>query len=236
MLDARERVRGRDADGPSARRPPLPPSPTSRPRRSRHSRARACRPGRGPCRAGVHGARAVDHRRAASRRPGRGCSARPRPPRHPGAAVRGHRRHRGRDLRCHLPRGQRLRQPRCPDVEHGRGDTAVRAGTAAGRHRRHPRPGPAVRPRAGRRPGLDRRHRQGGQPGRGHDPGRRRHRDRPHDRSGRPGTAIGSGVIFDASGLILTNHHVVAGNPIEAHGHPQGRPLVRRLDLRRSTR
>ena len=27
------------------------------------------------------------------------------------------------------------------------------------------------------------------------------------------GTATGSGVIFDASGLILTNHHVVAGNP-----------------------
>lgn len=27
------------------------------------------------------------------------------------------------------------------------------------------------------------------------------------------GTAIGSGVIFDARGLVLTNHHVVAGNP-----------------------
>jgi S1-C subfamily serine protease len=27
------------------------------------------------------------------------------------------------------------------------------------------------------------------------------------------GTATGSGVIFDASGLILTNHHVVEGNP-----------------------
>jgi S1-C subfamily serine protease len=29
----------------------------------------------------------------------------------------------------------------------------------------------------------------------------------------RTGTATGSGVIFDASGLILTNHHVVAGDP-----------------------
>ena len=29
----------------------------------------------------------------------------------------------------------------------------------------------------------------------------------------RQGTATGSGVIFDANGLILTNHHVVEGNP-----------------------
>ena len=29
----------------------------------------------------------------------------------------------------------------------------------------------------------------------------------------RQGSATGSGVIFDANGLILTNHHVVAGNP-----------------------
>ena len=30
---------------------------------------------------------------------------------------------------------------------------------------------------------------------------------------GGSGTAIGSGIIFDARGLVLTNHHVVAGNP-----------------------
>ena len=38
---------------------------------------------------------------------------------------------------------------------------------------------------------------------------------RPIRRPGRPrqGSATGSGVIFDANGLILTNHHVVAGDP-----------------------
>ena len=46
------------------------------------------------------------------------------------------------------------------------------------------------------------------------------------------GTATGSGVIFDANGLILTNHHVVAGDPPDAHRQPQGRPLVRRHHLR----
>jgi S1-C subfamily serine protease len=35
----------------------------------------------------------------------------------------------------------------------------------------------------------------------------------PTTGQGGTGTAIGSGVIFDASGLVLTNHHVVAGNP-----------------------
>ena len=39
-------------------------------------------------------------------------------------------------------------------------------------------------------------------------------------------TATGSGVIFDASGLILTNHHVVAGDPQSLTVHlKDGRPL-----------
>ena len=33
------------------------------------------------------------------------------------------------------------------------------------------------------------------------------------------GTATGSGVIFDANGLILTNHHVVEGNPSKLTVH-----------------
>ena len=33
------------------------------------------------------------------------------------------------------------------------------------------------------------------------------------------GTATGSGVIFDANGLILTNHHVVAGSPSKLTVH-----------------
>ena len=33
------------------------------------------------------------------------------------------------------------------------------------------------------------------------------------------GTATGSGVIFDANGLILTNHHVVAGDPSKLTVH-----------------
>jgi len=40
------------------------------------------------------------------------------------------------------------------------------------------------------------------------------------------GTATGSGVIFDASGLILTNHHVVAGDPSSLTVHlKDGRSL-----------
>ena len=48
----------------------------------------------------------------------------------------------------------------------------------------------------------------------------------------RQGSGSGSGVIFDANGLILTNHHVVAGDPSVAHGQPQGWPLVPGHDLR----
>ena len=36
---------------------------------------------------------------------------------------------------------------------------------------------------------------------------------RPADRPDPAGLRLGSGVIFDANGLILTNHHVVAGDP-----------------------
>ena len=43
--------------------------------------------------------------------------------------------------------------------------------------------------------------------------GRGCHRDRSHHRHVRRGTATGSGVIFDANGLILTNRHVVSGSP-----------------------
>jgi serine protease Do len=40
------------------------------------------------------------------------------------------------------------------------------------------------------------------------------------------GTATGSGVIFDANGLILTNHHVVAGSPSKLTVHlTDGRDL-----------
>lgn len=40
------------------------------------------------------------------------------------------------------------------------------------------------------------------------------------------GTATGSGVIFDANGLILTNHHVVAGDPQSLSVHlKDGRSL-----------
>jgi S1-C subfamily serine protease len=40
------------------------------------------------------------------------------------------------------------------------------------------------------------------------------------------GTATGSGVIFDANGLILTNHHVVSGNPSKLTVHlKDGRSL-----------
>jgi S1-C subfamily serine protease len=44
------------------------------------------------------------------------------------------------------------------------------------------------------------------------------------------GTATGSGVIFDANGLILTNHHVVAGDPQSLTVHlKDGRSLDARI-------
>ena len=44
------------------------------------------------------------------------------------------------------------------------------------------------------------------------------------------GTATGSGVIFDANGLILTNHHVVAGDPSKLTVHlNDGRAFVGRI-------
>lgn len=44
------------------------------------------------------------------------------------------------------------------------------------------------------------------------------------------GTATGSGVIFDANGLILTNHHVVAGDPQKLTVHlTDGRTLDARI-------
>ena len=62
---------------------------------------------------------------------------------------------------------------------------------------------------------------------------RRHHLDRPDDRPDRArDRRSGSGVIFDANGLILTNHHVVEGDPSKLTVNAQGRPLVRRLGLR----
>ena len=100
-----------------------------------------------------------------------------------------------------------------------------------------PRSATSRAPARGRPATLRRRHRQGRQPGGRHDRGRRDHR-RPTRRPARPapGTATGSGVIFDANGLILTNHHVVAGDPPDADGQPQGRALVRRARSTASTR
>jgi S1-C subfamily serine protease len=44
------------------------------------------------------------------------------------------------------------------------------------------------------------------------------------------GTATGSGVIFDGNGLILTNHHVVAGHPSKLTVHlNDGRAFVGRI-------
>ena len=72
---------------------------------------------------------------------------------------------------------------------------------------------------AGRRPGLHPRHRQGGQPGGRHDRRRGVTETDPTTGQTAQGTATGSGVIFDANGLILTNHHVVAGNPSKLTVH-----------------
>ena len=70
-------------------------------------------------------------------------------------------------------------------------------------------------------------------------PGRRQDHDHDRRRATRarsaariPESGIGSGVIYDANGWILTNRHVVEGAPTTGPGRAQGRPPVRRPRLR----
>ena len=130
--------------------------------------------------------------------------------------------HRGPDLRRHLPRRFRFhvhtlqRRPLGPPSyprphrhrvaggAHGAGPCVWRRDHAA------PDPGPAAASGAADHAGIGRRHHEGDQPG-------RRHIQAEGVTSTDPttgqGTAVGSGVILDAKGLILTNTHVVSGNP-----------------------
>ena len=50
-----------------------------------------------------------------------------------------------------------------------------------------------------------------------------------------PSTGVGSGFVFDASGLILTNHHVIEGDGTD-HGHVPGRHRTRRARSSPTTR
>ena len=83
-------------------------------------------------------------------------------------------------------------------------DRPARRVDRAGRHQRRRRPAGRHRRVVG-----DHRRRRQGQPGRRAD---HRHRPRRHRQPGSSReTGVGSGVIFDSNGWILTNHHVVEG-------------------------